>query len=488
MTITVNLVAADGATSSVTLPDPTVSAATEGPFASQCITCVIGGQTLALDYTASIGATPDAGTGIIYQAPSLKPFTGAAGQLWSYEQLTNSAILAPVNLGWFDLDGENLWFGVPWDNSTSTGNMAESGAVSFTYGATYLQPTSDGTGVQMAPTPFTWTMQAPAADPPPPVQSSYIPAGYVTAFEDTFTGTSLDTTKWWTRYAGNDGTQQSISSNGEMEVFEEGQDGEPNHVMTGNSVKLTAYGPRASDGLYPSGMLRCKQTLNLGSLTTAFYVEIVAKIPNAQGSWPALWFSAEPHSPTVPPPWPPEMDFAEFMNNAANGDNSTMLGVNVQLNGQNPPNVWNSDNWSYGPNTPAGWTWSATGRTKWVTPIDFSAGFHIFGFWCVPGVAGQQTVNPITGQPTHMLFYYCDGYNTFNSQYDANVGADGSTGWNAELLIDLAVGGMGGGTPNPAQFPCDLEIQRVTIALSQNDPAALVLSTIGQNFLPATGG
>lgn len=470
MTVTVNLVAADGATSSITLPDPTVnSAGVTLPFSNQML--IFGGMAL------------DATNGTL----ALTTPTGSPGQLWTQQHDAASGItyLQP-GTGWLAIDFTTspLAVGVPWLN-TASGNScivaADGSGVSVSAWVPSAKAAEYLAGTAMQAAAFEITLQAPA---PPPVQSSYAPSNYVKVWEDTFTGTSLDTTKWWTRYAGNDGTQQNISSNGELELFSESN----NHVMTGNSVKLTAYPPASGSSNYLSGMLRCKQTLNLGSLTTGFYVEVVMKVPNAQGAWPAFWFSAEPHSATVPAPWPPEMDAAEFMINSANGDTSSMVGVNVQLNGQNPPNVWNSDNWSYGSNVPAGWQWSATGRTKWVTPTDFSTGFHIFGFQCVPGIAGQRTVNPITGQPTHMLYYFVDGYNTFSSQYDSNVGADGSTGWNSELLLDLAVGGMGGGTPNPAQFPCAFEIQRVSIYLSQQDSAALVPSTIGQDFMPATGG
>lgn len=343
-------------------------------------------------------------------------------------------------------------------------------------GVAMLQPNGSG-GVEMGPCLSTFSLVTPV--PVPPSSSSYAPSGWVKVWEDTFTGTSLDTTKWWTRYAGDNGLQQNISSNGELELFSESN----NHVMTGNSVKLTAYPPAAGSSNSLSGMLRCKETFNFAG-ATGIYIEIVAKFPNAQGSWPALWLSAEPKSGTTPAPWPPEADFAEIMNNSANGDNSTQIGVNVQLN-QNPPNVWNSNNWSYGSNVPTGWQWEATGRTKWQTTTDLSAGFNTFGFQFVPGVG---TVNSITGKASPMLYYFFNGYNTFNAQYDFQVGADGTFPWNGSLLIDLAVGGTGGGTPDYTKFPCDLEIQRVSIYLSQQDSTALVPSVIGQDLMPPTGG
>lgn len=438
-------------------------------------------------------------------ALELAALTGSPGQCWDLwadngNGGSGGIFLSPAGNHGLAVDWESLAVTTIWPSTSSSQNTWYQAAQSYN-GVTYvpqmfltgygqnggivmLQPNGSG-GLEMGPCLTTFALETPPPyTPPGPTPSPYVPSGYIYTWGDEFTAANLDTTKWWTRYAGDGGLQQNIPSNGELELFSESN----NHVMTGSSVKLTAYPPVAPSNNYLSGMLRGKQVFNFGSLTTAFYIEVKMKVPNAQGAWPAFWFSAEPTASRNPPPWPPEADVAEFMINAANGDTSSMIGVNVQLNGQNPPNPWNSDNWSYGSDTPSGWTWSATGRTKWVTPTDYSQAFHIFAIHVVPGVAGSQTVNPITGQPTHMLYYYADGYNTFNSQYDFEVGADGTFPYYAELLLDLAVGGMGGGTPTPSEFPCAFEIEYVRVYLSQNDPNALVTSVVGQDLMPSSGG
>jgi hypothetical protein len=105
----------------------------------------------------------------------------------------------------------------------------------------------------------------------------------------------------------------------------------------------------------------------------------------------------------------------------------------------------------------------------------------------VPGAAGVN-INPATGQPTHTVTYWVDGYEALSGPYDFQMGADGTSPYNAELLLCLAIGGNGGGTPNPAQYPAAFTIEYVRVYLSQEDSSALVTSTIGQDFMPSSGG
>lgn len=455
------------------------------PFTNQCIQF----GTLALDISSGTA--------------TLAPMTGSPGQCWSLTVLADGVTcflvqasnpdmaldptIMQVAAGWFDASSNQALSVIP----ATWGEQMQ-----FVCNCKGQALTASGSSVVLAAVPGATLTTPPAYAPPPPPTGSYAPSDYVKVWEDTFTGTALDTSKWWTRYpAPND---QYLPSNNEQQVYEEGQDGEPNHVMTGSSVKLTAYPPRASDGRYPSGMIRSKQALNTSSQTTAFYIEVVAKIPSAAGAWPAFWSGAAWKAAGTPPPWPPEIDFAEFMIQGSNP--TSIIHQSIKFNGATP-GPWNGSDSL--PNTPVGWTWASPyGDTQWDTNVDFSAGFHTFGFLYRPGTTADTTfpnywvtpnvplplVNPATGQNTHFWTLSVDGVSEFAGQYDANVGADGSLGWNMSIILNLAVGGVGGGTPNNAEFPCAFEIQRVSVFLSQEDSTMLVPDTIGVDYLPASGG
>ena len=408
---------------------------------TDCLTWVVAGQTLAMNDQLALG-----------------PVVGDPTQVFTLVQGTNIQYLTVASQPGMAMNWQTMEWGTAWDDPSSPNNTwyqaaAQVDGLAFTPAAFFagangaiqvLQPNAAGTAVVMGPLPAGMSLTTPPAYTPPtngPSPSAYVPSGYLYAGGDEMAN-GFNQSNWWTLYA-NPSTAHSIPSNGEMEYY----DVNGNHVaISGGGVALTAL-PPGSDGLYHSGMLRAKQTFDVKD--KAVYIEVKAKIPNAQGAWPVpMWFAAEPTNPDGSAPWPPELDVAEFMINSANGDTSSMVGMNVQFNG-NVPGPWNGGPWSYDP-PPTGWTWSATGRTKWITPIDFSAEYNIFGVLMTPISGGGMECN-----------YYVNGYRGFFARYDAYVGADGTQPYNLELLIDLAVGGVGGGTPNPSEFPCSLDIAYV---------------------------
>jgi hypothetical protein len=363
----------------------------------------------------------------------------------------------------------------------------------YVYGSTLAFPTGSYNATNYyVDVAFAPSQQQGGGSPSP---SPWVPAGYIyqAIASDEFTEANLDNTKWETRYAGSGGTQQSIGSNGEQEMFEEGQHAGPNHVMTGSSVKLTAYPPNSTtNGLYPSGMLRLVQTFNFGSQTTGFYIECKAKIPGSYGSWPAFWFAAEPEA-NGDAPWPPEMDVAEFMiNNPSLGaSNTTWIHMSIKFNNAGPNSGGGTgpwDGWMAPPSSsPSGWSWTNTGDTHWVTNEDLSQAFHVYALQMVPGGSGDP-INGNTGQPTHKFTYFVDGVLVGSGYYDAGIGADGSSPVYNELLIDHAVGGIGGLSPTASMFPSAFEIMYVRTYISQQDSAALKPSTITPKLMPPTGG
>lgn len=521
MTITINLVAADGATGSITatLPPINAPATTESFFAATAKPTAAWASdvavTLGMQFTVPAGtATPISATDIRWyqdvknnaaHTALLYDMSGnvlasvndslSANDVWQQAALPTPIELTPgdtYTVAVFTTSGYNADANYAGFNKTNNGITVPANAGVFSYGSTPSFPTSSFQGsnyyVDIVLQPGL-AGQLPPPPPPGPTPSPYVPSGYIyqVQMSDEFTAANLDTSKWWTRYAGSGGTQQNIPSNGEQQLFEESN----NHVMTGSSCKLTAYAPTASKNYYSSGMLRGKWAFNLQDYNTGFYIEIKAKMPKAYGSWPAFWFAAMPEA-NGDAPWPPEMDVAEFMmqNPSLGGRTVTTPGMSVKYNnaggnsggGTGPWNGWQE---ASSP-APSGWSWNGGSNDYWNTPVDFSAGFHVFAIHHYPGVAGDP-INGNTGQPTHHCDFYIDGVKVQDGYYDAGIGADGSSCM-LELLLDHAVGGVGGLTPTPSMFPDAFEIEYVRTYLSQTDSTALVADTIGQNLMPASGG
>ena len=91
-------------------------------------------------------------------------------------------------------------------------------------------------------------------------------SGWVITFEDSFDGPNLDRAKWYTRY---------IYNNGKMDHFndEKQRYRDKNHVFKDGILNLVAEKPNAK-GLYPSGMIRSRQTFRYG------YFEARIKMPS----------------------------------------------------------------------------------------------------------------------------------------------------------------------------------------------------------------
>lgn len=516
MTVTVNLIAADGATSSITLPDPVVN--TPQTVESYYAPTVVPGSpvnndgvsiTVGMQFSVAVAGAINA---VRYYKGEVD--TGDMVALWDVNgNLIDHVAVTETAVGW-----QRGVFSQPWSltpvaiytvgyftpkayagdankftaQTTQNGITVPANGGVFVYGATLTFP---GSSFQASSYYVDLEFRPGEAGqvftpPPPPTQSPYVPAGYILQeqMSDEFTSANLDISKWWTRGSAGGGTSQNIPSNGELQLFEESN----NHVMTGSTVKLMAYAPTASKNYYSSGMLRGKWALNVNSLTTGFYVEMRAKMPKAYGSWTAFWSAAMPEA-NGDAPWPPEADFAEFMmNNPSLGArNPTTVGMSVKYNTAGPnggggTGPWNGWQEASSP-APSGWTWNGGSSDWWATPVDFSADFHIYAFHYYPGVAGDP-INANTGQPTHHLDYYIDGNKVQDGYYDAGMGADGTVVPGAELLFDYAVGGIGGLTPTPSQFPDAFEIDYVRTYISQTDSTALVADTIGVDFMPPTGG
>ena len=275
-----------------------------------------------------------------------------------------------------------------------------------------------------------------------PSDSPWVPAGYQLVFSDEFNEVELDTTKWWTRYVYDSGMLDHL--NDEQQLYRE----KGNHVMTGSSIKLTARkvsdnGPKAIN--YESGMLRSKTIMKHG------YFEARVKMPAGLGVWPAFWLNGET------PPWPPEIDAFEFVNNGME-DKTNMLHTGVINHGAQGGDFLFTD-----PQFNKQWTF-------WTAPYSFPDAFHVVALlWDDTSAAT-----------------YVDGQMIVKRGYKW-VHDDGTDGGYAHVLLNLAIGGEWAGRHgiDDAAFPQGLEVDYVRVYQSTKDVSQ---SVIGKDLCPNDGG
>ncbi|HKX44802.1 MAG TPA: glycoside hydrolase family 16 protein [Burkholderiaceae bacterium] len=246
-----------------------------------------------------------------------------------------------------------------------------------------------------------------AVDQTEPIAStegSYVPAGYVLAFNDEFNGTALNRDKWFTRLVYGGGTQDHL--NNEQQRYRDND----NHRVANGVLSLVArkVANNANGINYESGMIRSDWTARYG------YYEARVKMPGGVGVWPAFWLNSDVSS-TGRLAWPPEIDIFEFVNNGVE-DTLNMLHSNVKLSaGQTAPLTYADPAF----NT----TWSA-----YIAPYNFNEGWHTVGV--------EWTVDRVS--------MFIDGQKIYSRSYAWNYG-DGTLGGPAHILLNFAVGGAWAG-------------------------------------------
>ena len=203
------------------------------------------------------------------------------------------------------------------------------------------------------------------------------PAGYTTAqmiFDDQFSGTSLDTTKWNT-YLGaqgivwNDyGHLATPYSGPNTPITNEAAMYGPSQVSVNDGLTLTAqHNTNEYAGTYPwiSGAVTTEGKFSLP--TTGWYVQAKIKLPDmTQGMWPGLWFL-----PAVPGPFN-EIDFVQGGFTEGGGPvNQSPLATGYFPSGQSSP----------------------VSETVPTLDFDATAGYHIYGIQWTPGVGLQGFVD-----------------------------------------------------------------------------------------------
>jgi len=189
------------------------------------------------------------------------------------------------------------------------------------------------------------------------------PAGYTAQqliFDDQFSGTTVDTTKWNT-FLGAQGQRWTGSglpkpySGGDPKNNLEYYD--PKQVSVNNGLTLTARRAGAGDvGFGPyswvSGVVTTEGKFSLP--TGGWYVQLKAKMPDqSQGMWPAIW----------------------FMPGVSGTPTNEFDGYEGGELGKAPNQLGHSDYFS-----PQGQQ-----QRAWSTGIDVTAGYHIYGFEFIPG-------------------------------------------------------------------------------------------------------
>jgi beta-glucanase (GH16 family) len=207
------------------------------------------------------------------------------------------------------------------------------------------------------------------------------PAGYGSSqliFQDNFTGTSLDTSKWVT-YLGssgavwdNNGALPSPYSGPTLPgAGNESAMFAPSQVAVDNGLTLTAQrnsNQYATDYPWISGVVTTEGKFSLP--TTGWYVQVKAKMPDqSQGMWPAIWFL----------PGVPGTPFNEID------------GYEGGLLGPGQPNTLMNSNY-----------FADQGQQDQLTPLGFdtTAGYHVYGVRFLPG---QSITWYVDGSPVYQL-------------------------------------------------------------------------------------
>ena len=278
-------------------------------------------------------------------------------------------------------------------------------------------------------------------------------AGWELVWNDEFSGSSIDATKW--SYE----TNCWGGGNGEQECY---TDRSENSAVTGGRLVISAKeesftGPaepldwKDSDPAntatlpYTSARLR---SLDKGDFTYG-RIEVRAKLPGGQGIWPAIWML------------PSESKYGPW---AASGEIDIMEAINLGTSDELP--VYGTLH--YG----GAWPGNTSSGAKYVfDAVDPRDGFHTYAIewargeirWYVDGV--QYATQRSTG-------WYSSALSPSGDVLDFTDGAPFDQPFH--LLLNLAVGGAWPGNPDATtQFPATMEVDYVRVFSCPADPETL---------------
>ncbi len=251
--------------------------------------------------------------------------------------------------------------------------------------------------------------------------NSYAPAGYTLKFNDEFNGTTLNRSKWFTRYIY--GSEAADYLNDEKQRYRDnGNLVVANGVLNLVAKKVTDTGVNGVD--YESGMIRSDWTARYG------YFEARVKMPPGVGVWPAFWLNSDVSAAGVLG-WPPEIDIFEYVNNGL--DDKPNMFHSAVSGGALSPVVWADPSFN-------------TSLLDYVGTTNFDQGWHTFGcLW----------------DPTSVSVFL-DGKKLYTRTFAWNY-KDGTPAGPAHILLNLAIGGSWAGRYgiDDSAFPQALQIDWV---------------------------
>jgi len=262
---------------------------------------------------------------------------------------------------------------------------------------------------------------------------SFVPAGYALVFNDEFSDSELDRSRWFTRYIHESGAGDRL--NDEQQLYTDAG----THVVKNGVLRLVAkrLATPARPGIdYESGMIRSDFTLRHG------FLEARVKMPGARGVAAAFWLNSDVAA-SGRLNWPPEIDVFEFVNNGKD-DLTNKLHLAASVFPQRAPVVYT--------HATAGFDKK---RGDYHAAFDFSADYHTVGL--------EWTAEHLTT--------YVDGLKIATRKFQWRY-RDGEPAGPAHILFNLAIGGGWAGRYgiDDAAFPQAFEIDWVRVYQKRGAP------------------
>jgi beta-glucanase (GH16 family) len=265
----------------------------------------------------------------------------------------------------------------------------------------------------------------PQTEPVSSWSGSFVPPGYALVFNDEFSGSTLNRSKWFTRYIYSSETLDRL--NDENQRYADND----NHRVKAGILYLVAKRNKLSkpSGVnYESGMIRSDFTVRYG------FFEARVKMPAGLGVWPAFWVNSDV-SESGKLSHPPEIDFFEFVNNGKDDKLSDIHSAATK----DPefPTRFSYEHPSFKPSI-----------QRYRAPFNFSDGFHTIGAEWTP----------------EELSVYVDGLKLYTRNFRW-LYKDGSLAGPAHVLLNLAIGGQWAGRYgiDDSAFPQALAIDWVRV-------------------------
>jgi hypothetical protein len=300
--------------------------------------------------------------------------------------------LAPVSAITATPDGEGYW-----EAATDGAVYPHGDAASFGADGMALPQPVVGAALSVLST-------GSASAAPSPQGQMAPPTGYTATqmtFDDTFSGSSLNTSNWTPELApGSVWNDESLPSGDSSAGSNQAAYWAPSQATVDNGLTLSARQTTSSDAGYSkgfnwvSGVVSSKFTLP----STGWYVQIDAKMPDtSDGMWPALWF--------LPSNSAQEFDGLEGGWNGSNaneqGHSDLFLGSGQQQD-----------------------VWSTPGGTN------ITAGYNTYGFQYIPGVSVTTYFN---GQKVYSVNSSSVSSEAYYLLIELQVASSATSGWHTAL-------------------------------------------------------